>query len=63
MTDQSILTTCPYCGVGCGVHAEVNVKSHQASIKGDKNHPSNFGKLCSKGWGLKRSGTKSTASL
>ena len=52
MTDQSILTTCPYCGVGCGVHAEVNLKSHQASIKGDKNHPSNFGKLCSKGSAL-----------
>ncbi|MDF1584208.1 MAG: molybdopterin-dependent oxidoreductase [Methyloprofundus sp.] len=52
MTAQSILTTCPYCGVGCGVDAKVNASKHQVKIKGDKNHPANFGKLCSKGSAL-----------
>lgn len=40
-------TTCPYCGVGCGVLA-----SPSGDISGDPNHPSNFGKLCSKGSAL-----------
>ncbi|MCF7970474.1 MAG: nitrate reductase [Methylococcaceae bacterium] len=52
MVLSSILTTCPYCGVGCGVDAKVNVSKHQVKIKGDKNHPANFGKLCSKGSAL-----------
>jgi assimilatory nitrate reductase catalytic subunit len=40
-------TTCPYCGVGCGVLA-----GPDGEIVGDPNHPSNFGKLCSKGSAL-----------
>jgi len=44
-------TTCPYCGVGCGVlatrHADGTV-----SVAGDPHHPSNFGRLCSKGSAL-----------
>ena len=52
MTEQSILTTCPYCGVGCGINAKVNRDKHQLTINGDKNHPANFGKLCSKGSAL-----------
>ncbi|MDE0590484.1 molybdopterin-dependent oxidoreductase [Halocynthiibacter sp. C4] len=40
-------TTCPYCGVGCGVLA-----SADGTIKGDPDHPSNFGRLCSKGSAL-----------
>jgi assimilatory nitrate reductase catalytic subunit len=40
-------TTCPYCGVGCGVLAGAD-----GTIKGDPNHPSNFGRLCSKGAAL-----------
>ncbi|SDJ91363.1 assimilatory nitrate reductase (NADH) alpha subunit apoprotein [Ferrimonas sediminum] len=40
-------TTCPYCGVGCGVVASVS--GDQIQIRGDQHHPSNFGKLCSKG--------------
>lgn len=41
-------TTCPYCGVGCGVLA--TKEDHGAiSIKGDLDHPANFGRLCSKG--------------
>ncbi|MBF7687317.1 nitrate reductase [Acinetobacter rathckeae] len=52
---QSIVTTthttCPYCGVGCGVTAEVVEKASamHVTVKGDKGHPSNFGKLCIKG--------------
>ncbi|WLP56301.1 nitrate reductase [Agrobacterium fabrum] len=44
-------TTCPYCGVGCGVIATVN-DSGVVSVKGDPDHPANFGRLCSKGSAL-----------
>ncbi|MEM9392353.1 MAG: nitrate reductase [Pseudomonadota bacterium] len=40
-------TTCPYCGVGCGVLAGAD-----GSIKGDPEHPANYGRLCSKGSAL-----------
>ncbi len=43
-------TTCPYCGVGCGV--VVRGSGGTASIKGDPDHPANFGRLCSKGAAL-----------
>lgn len=46
-----IKTTCPYCGVGCGVIAEVNERE-EVDIKGDINHPANYGRLCSKGSAL-----------
>jgi len=42
-----IRTTCPYCGVGCGL-----LVSGDGSIAGDPDHPANFGKLCSKGAAL-----------
>ncbi len=45
------LTTCPYCGVGCGVQA-TKEQDGTISIKGDKSHPANFGRLCSKGSAL-----------
>ena len=44
-------TTCPYCGVGCGVEATVH-DNGEVTVKGDKSHPSNFGRLCSKGSAL-----------
>jgi assimilatory nitrate reductase catalytic subunit len=44
-------TTCPYCGVGCGIIARVEGDG-TVSIKGDPNHPANFGRLCSKGSAL-----------
>ena len=40
-------TTCPYCGVGCGVVAQPD-----ETIKADTTHPSNRGRLCSKGAAL-----------
>lgn len=44
-------TTCPYCGVGCGVLATPD-GSGGAAIAGDPDHPANFGRLCSKGSAL-----------
>ncbi|MCF8479687.1 MAG: molybdopterin-dependent oxidoreductase [Rhodospirillum sp.] len=45
--EGGVKTTCPYCGVGCGVIARPGPKGW--TIEGDKDHPANFGKLCSKG--------------
>jgi assimilatory nitrate reductase catalytic subunit len=44
-------TTCPYCGVGCGVLATPDGRGG-AAIAGDPGHPANFGRLCSKGSAL-----------
>ncbi|MGI2034061.1 molybdopterin-dependent oxidoreductase [Rhizobium panacihumi] len=44
-------TTCPYCGVGCGVIATVT-HDGAVTVKGDPEHPANFGRLCSKGSAL-----------
>src|ERR1700710_2088417 len=44
-------TTCPYCGVGCGVLATPD-GGGGAAIAGDPEHPANFGRLCSKGSAL-----------
>ncbi len=44
-------TTCPYCGVGCGVIASVDNEG-TVSVRGDPDHPANFGRLCSKGSAL-----------
>ena len=43
-------TTCPYCGVGCGVLVEK--KSDGYEVSGNPAHPSNLGRLCSKGAAL-----------
>jgi assimilatory nitrate reductase catalytic subunit len=51
MTEGVTRTTCPYCGVGCGVLAK-REKDGTVSIKGDPDHPANFGRLCSKGLAL-----------
>ena len=45
-----VLTTCPYCGVGCGV--KINVEDGAVTVAGDSQHPANFGRLCSKGTAL-----------
>lgn len=41
-------STCPYCGVGCGVIIESD-GAQITGVRGDPQHPSNFGRLCSKG--------------
>jgi len=43
---STVRTICPYCGVGCGVQATAK------AVRGDKTHPANLGKLCSKGSAL-----------
>ncbi|MSP28056.1 MAG: nitrate reductase [Methylococcales bacterium] len=49
---KTILTTCPYCGVGCGISATVDANQRQVTINGDDSHSANFGRLCSKGSAL-----------
>lgn len=49
-----VKSVCPYCGVGCGIVMEVETQPHtqtQRVIKvyGDKQHPTNYGRLCTKG--------------
>ena len=41
-------STCPYCGVGCGVIIE-STAGQVTGVRGDPDHPANFGRLCSKG--------------
>jgi len=43
---EPVRSTCAYCGVGCGVLAEGD------HVRGDPEHPANFGRLCSKGSAL-----------
>ena len=47
----AVRTTCPYCGVGCGILATPDGRGGVA-IAGDPDHPANFGRLCSKGSAL-----------
>ncbi len=48
MTGRSVKTVCPYCGVGCGM--VLHVEGGQViKVSGDREHPTNFGRLCTKG--------------
>ena len=44
-------STCPYCGVGCGVIIESS-GDQITGVRGDPDHPANLGRLCSKGASL-----------
>ena len=44
----SVKSVCPYCGVGCGMILKVE-NGKVAKLSGDKDHPTNFGRLCTKG--------------
>jgi assimilatory nitrate reductase catalytic subunit len=48
---MTVKTTCPYCGVGCGVVA-AKESAGTVRVEGDRLHPANFGRLCSKGSAL-----------
>jgi assimilatory nitrate reductase catalytic subunit len=48
MSPITTRSTCPYCGVGCGVLIE-SVGSQITGVRGDPQHPANFGRLCTKG--------------
>ncbi|WP_091851706.1 nitrate reductase [Marinobacter segnicrescens] len=48
-------TTCPYCGVGCGLLAapgKADPMADQRPVSGDLAHPANRGRLCVKGANL-----------
>jgi len=44
-------STCPYCGVGCGVLLQPDGAGGLV-VRGDPDHPANYGRLCSKGTAL-----------
>lgn len=47
MTATCVNTTCPYCGVGCGLTVTTdNLTTH---VVGDDHHPANRGRACIKG--------------
>ncbi|HAX20412.1 MAG TPA: nitrate reductase [Hydrogenophaga sp.] len=48
MSTSITRSTCPYCGVGCGVLIETEGQQI-TGVRGDPDHPANFGKLCTKG--------------
>jgi assimilatory nitrate reductase catalytic subunit len=47
-SSRSTRSTCPYCGVGCGVIIE-SKGAQITGVRGDPDHPANFGRLCTKG--------------
>lgn len=48
MTTTKVKSVCPYCGVGCGIVLEIS-DNRVVKVTGDKEHPANFGRLCTKG--------------
>ena len=58
MTDTR--STCPYCGVGCGVIIE-STGDDITGVRGDPDHPANFGRLCTKGSTLHLTASKTVA--
>ncbi|MBZ0324801.1 MAG: molybdopterin-dependent oxidoreductase, partial [Alphaproteobacteria bacterium] len=48
---DSVATICAYCGVGCGVRVRRDAGG-KIAIEGDRHHPANRGRLCSKGLAL-----------
>ncbi|MFQ6576570.1 molybdopterin-dependent oxidoreductase [Pseudomonas sp. UM16] len=48
MSSSTVRSVCPYCGVGCGIVMTVE-GNRVTKVSGDKQHPSNFGRLCTKG--------------
>lgn len=52
-TGQRVRTVCSYCGVGCGIVLDITTggdgRRTVAKVAGDKRHPANAGRLCTKG--------------
>jgi sulfite reductase (NADPH) flavoprotein alpha-component len=53
-TGDTVHTLCAYCGVGCGMVLQITSdpesgRRHIAKSTGKKDHPANFGRLCTKG--------------
>ena len=49
MQYRNVLTTCVYCGAGCGLHLEV-LDGEIVGVLPANEHPISHGKLCIKGW-------------
>ncbi|MDE2623890.1 MAG: molybdopterin-dependent oxidoreductase [Betaproteobacteria bacterium] len=47
-TTSTVRSTCPYCGVGCGLLIRTE-NNRIVEVTGDPEHPANQGKLCTKG--------------
>ncbi|OBH48871.1 reductase [Mycobacterium mantenii] len=52
--ENAVNTMCAYCGVGCGMVLQITTdpktgRDHIAKSVGNKQHPANFGRLCTKG--------------
>jgi assimilatory nitrate reductase catalytic subunit len=58
-TTGEVRSTCPYCGVGCGVRI-AHAAGRIIGVTGDDDHPANFGRLCSKGMALPMTLSRST---
>jgi len=48
LAKTTVKSVCPYCGVGCGIVMDV-ADGRIVKVTGDKAHPTNFGRLCTKG--------------
>ncbi len=48
LSTQETRSTCCYCGVGCGV-IMTSENGNITGVRGDPEHPANYGKLCTKG--------------
>ncbi|MFE5589401.1 molybdopterin-dependent oxidoreductase [Streptomyces sp. NPDC056549] len=51
---EAVRTVCSYCGVGCGIVLDISRDPstglrRAVKASGDKSHPTNFGRLCTKG--------------
>jgi len=51
MEYQNVLTTCVYCGCGCGIYLQV-LDGEIVGVLPDKEHPISRGNLCIKGWNV-----------
>jgi len=47
---KRVLTTCPYCGVGCNLYLVVGDDGRLAGVEPSAGHPVSRGQLCIKGW-------------
>ncbi|SHE67942.1 FAD binding domain-containing protein [Acidocella aminolytica 101 = DSM 11237] len=48
MNTEAVKSVCPFCGVGCGIVLQVE-DGRVTKVSGDKSHPANKGRLCTKG--------------
>ncbi|MFA5073319.1 MAG: molybdopterin-dependent oxidoreductase [Nitrospirota bacterium] len=45
------LTTCTFCGVGCGLYLETS-NNHVVGVSPSMSHPANQGRICLRGWNV-----------